>query len=290
MPGASKGAGSDADEEAACPQEAGAAPSTPLRAAFPPARVGAAPARSDRAWPRRPRAVLRLSRLLRLGRRARRVGGRRRPALAARSGALPGARSARGRRRDPDAAARPARGPAVSQRRDLSLHRRHARSLGGHARRRPGRHAAGVVERRVGQDPRRDDGGDARLGRDDARRHRRRAHPLRLPVRRGRAAADGRLGRGRAQGDLGLRDDDHARAAHGRGLQEAADGGPRDARALHACACRAPGRLRRDARVRGARQAQARAEEEAGQGRRGRELLVGRGTLPGSLRRRRRSP
>ena len=190
-----------------------APPSPPLRAAFPPAHARAAPARPDRAGPRRPRAVLRLPRLLRLGRRARRLAGRRGAALAARRGALSGAGRAGRRRRDPDAAAGPARRAAVSRGAiclfvavTLGLS---AGTLGvGPGGTRPDWWDAGV-----GQDPRRDDGGDARLGRHDARRHVG-AHILAdLPVHRGRAAADRRVGRGRDQGDVGLGLDDHARAA-----------------------------------------------------------------------------
>ena len=96
----------------------------------------AAPARPDRAGARRPRAVLRVPRLLRLGRRARRLEGRRRAALAARRGALPRAGRAGGRRRDPDAAAGPARRAAVPRGRDLPVRRGHARAC------RPGRWAS----------------------------------------------------------------------------------------------------------------------------------------------------
>ena len=148
----------------------------------------------------------------------------------------------------------------------------------------PGGVAAGLVGRGVGQDARRDGGGDARLGRRDARRHRRRAHPRRLPVHRGRAAADRRVGRGRDQVHVGL------------GVL----------RPRASCAARSPpsgrGRpddlatLERSTRVRVERPAivgetpefepkPKRAREKKAAERR--ELLVGRGALPGPLRRRR---
>ena len=124
---------------------------------------------------------------------------------------------------------------------------------------RAGRRASVVVGRGVGQDPRRDGGGDARLGRRDAARLRRRAPAGRLPVHRGRAAGDRRVGRGRDQVHVGLGVLDHARAARGgqdarAQAPSAAGRRPRDARALHARAgeggAARAGRDRRAARVR----------------------------------------
>ena len=114
--------------------------------------------------------------------------------------------------------------------------------VGGHAGHRPGRRAPGLVGPDVGQDPRRHGGGGLRLGRDDLRGHDRRAHPHRLPLHRGRAAADRRVGRGRDQGHDGLGLLDHARDARARRPSAAprrAARRPGDARALHAGARRA---------------------------------------------------
>ena len=99
----------------------------------------------------------------------------------------------------------------------------------------PGRRAAELVGRRVGQDPRRDGGGDARLGRRDAGREHRRAHPGDLPVRGRRAAADRRVGRERDQVRVGLGHVDVARGPdRGVDAAPAPDRGAGDAGALHA--------------------------------------------------------
>ena len=172
-----------------------------------------------------------------------------------------------GGRRDPDAAPGAARRAAVPLRRDLPVPRRHARRC------RPARSASGRAAcgrtggTRSGSRPAAGWWGRRSTGASRRWPARRRAHPRDLPVHRGRAAADRRVGRGRDQVHVGLGVLDHARAAHGRGHARArgrvrASTTSRRSSAPRACASTAPGGDRGAARVRDA-QAQAGGQEEA---------------------------
>ena len=200
----------------------------------PPARARAAPARPDRPRPDRARRLLRF--LVYGGMDGGRAGDWTVDSLRWLLGAVhygvPAALLAAGA----ILVLRPVLpgGAPVPRGRDLPVRRALPRPRGRHARPRPRRRAPRLLGSRVGAHARRHGRRGALLGQLDAARRRRRAHPRRLPVPRGRAAAHGRVRRGRREGDRRLH---HARGPdrrRGRRPPPRRRGGaarPRDARA-----------------------------------------------------------